>query len=87
MIDHKATALHVQDFHAGARTVDKYINVSILDVTTHQIGHHTTEGIKTPAHICRKGIQIISHGRCETEHPTDVVKATAYATSPDPAYR
>jgi hypothetical protein len=87
MIDHKTSALHVQDFHTGARTVDKYVHISVLNITSHQIGHHTAEGIKTPAHICGEAVQIVPHGRGEAEHPTDAVKATASATSPDPAYR
>jgi len=87
MINYKTTAFQMQDFHAGTRAVDKDVHITILNITTHQIGHHTAKGIKTPAHICRKGIQIISHGRCKAEHPTDARKATACVTSPDPAHR
>jgi len=37
------------------------VHVSVLNVTPHQIGHQTAEGVKASAHICRKGIQIVPH--------------------------
>jgi hypothetical protein len=85
VIDYQTSKFHMQDFHAGTRAVDKDVHITILNITTHQIGHHTAEGIKTPAHICGEGIQIVPHGGREAEHPTDAVKATVSATSPDPA--
>src|ERR1035437_6055108 len=82
MIDHKSSVFHVQDFHAGAGTVDKYVHVSVLNVAPHQISYHSAQGIKAPAHIRRMRIQIILHCRCEAEHPTDSLKATVTAISP-----
>jgi len=71
----------VQDFHAGTRAVDKYVHVSVLNVTSHQISYHSAEGIKASAHICWLRIQIILHCRCEAEHPTDALEVTVTATS------
>ena len=82
MIDHKTAAFHVQDFHAGTGAVYKDIHVSVLNVATHQIGHHSAEGIKAAPHIRRIRIQIILHCRCEAEHPTDWLKATVTAATP-----
>src|SRR5665647_2372705 len=81
MIDHQTATFHMQDFHAGTRAVDKYVHVSVLNVTPHLISYHSAEGIKAPAHICRIRIQIILHCRCEVEHPTDALEVTGTATS------
>src|SRR5665647_1269205 len=81
MIDHQTATFHMQDFHAGTRAVDKYVHVSVLNVTSHLISYHSAEGIKAPAHICRIRIQIILHCRCEVEHPTDALEVTGTATS------
>ena len=84
VIDHQATAFHVQDFHAGTRAVDKDINVTVLNVAPHQVGHHSAQGVKTPAHICWVRIQIIPHRRSKAEHLTGVLTATTIAI---PAHR
>ena len=52
MIDHKTAAFHVQDFHARTSAVHKYVNVPVLYVASHLVGHHSAQGIKTAAHIC-----------------------------------
>lgn len=82
VVDHKAATFHVKDFHAGTGTVDKYVHVPVLDVAAHQVGHHSTEGIKTPAHVRWIRIQIILHRRCEAEHPTGAPRSIVAATAP-----
>ena len=38
-------------FHAGAGPVDKNEHISILDITSHLVGHNAAEGVKTAAHV------------------------------------
>tara|TARA_R110002050_G_scaffold207382_1_gene343520 strand:- start:12803 stop:12973 length:171 start_codon:yes stop_codon:yes gene_type:complete len=56
MIDYQTTTFHMQDFHAGAKTVDKDEHITILYVAAHLVGHHPAEGIKAPAHIRGIGV-------------------------------
>ena len=70
-----------QDFHACARAVDKDVNVPVLYVAPHKVGHHSAQSVKAPAHIRWIRIQVIPHGRCEAEHATGALKPTAILTS------
>jgi hypothetical protein len=81
VIDYQTTAFHMQDFHACTRAVDKDVNVPVLYVATHLVGHHSAQGVKAPAHIGWIRIQVIPHDRCEAEHPIDALKSTVTLTT------
>jgi hypothetical protein len=77
VIDHQTAAFHVQDFHAGTLPVDKDVNVTVLYIAAHLVGHHPAQGVKTPAHIRWVRIQVIPHRASEAEHTTGWIKVTA----------
>ena len=76
VVDHKAAAFHVQYLHAGATAVDEDVHVTILYIASHQVGHHSAQGVKTAAHVGWLRIQVILHCRCEAEHITRVLRPT-----------
>ena len=68
VVDYQATTFHVQDFHAGTLPVDEDVNVAVLYVVSHLVGHHPAQGVKAPPHICRVSIQVIPHRGGKAEH-------------------
>jgi len=68
VVNNQAPTFHVQDFHAGAKAVNKDEHLAILHIAVHQVGHNSTQGIETLPHIRGIGVEVILHGRCQTEH-------------------
>jgi len=76
----------MQDFHHILLTVheDKY--PSVTDILVHQGVNHTTECVKTFAHIYRKGIQVIPQRGVKMEHNLNLKGIQVSAALTNPAF-
>ena len=81
-IHHHTTVLGMEQFHQLAALPDEDEHVTITDVTSHLLMHHTAQRTDTLTHVCPPWAQPVAHRVVKAEHGRKGSCPTTHAVHP-----